>query len=226
MERAASGVDVAAIRLRANANYIAAERSEEFGAEFVGGAVRAVKNNAKSLQRSTGNYAVAEKRQVLVMKRIIGPESRQREGNALCTMLEDVRLNSFLDGIRDFHPLVGKGWHAIILIRIVRGGDDDAYVKIILAYEVGHAGSGEDSGEGGGGTTVEKAGCDYAGDMRTGFTGIGADQRMGRSVAAVKKFCDGAAKRKKSGVIEGRCTGDATNAVRAKKLSRHRVKGR
>jgi len=141
-------------------------------------------------------------------------------------MLEDIRFDFFLDGIRELHSLVGKEFYAIVVIRIVRSGDDDADVKIILTNEASNAGSRKNSSKGDGSATVEKSGGDDAGDMRAGFACVGANEGVGRRMTPVKEFGNGAAKRKESAVIEGSGAGDATNAVRSKKLPRHKVKGR
>lgn len=61
--------------------------------------------------------------------------------------------------------------------------------------------------------------------MRTGFARVRADEGVGRDVVTVEIFGNGTADREKSGVVERSSAGDATNAVRSKKLSRHRVKG-
>jgi len=137
----------------------------------------------------------------------------------------DVRFDLFLDGIGELHAFMRKKFYAVVLVRIVRGGDHDADVKIILADEASDAGSGKNSRKGNGGAVVEKASGDDAGDMRTGFARVSADERVGRRMIAMKKLRNGAAKGKESAVIEGSGTGDATDAVRAEKLSRHRVKG-
>jgi len=69
MERAAFGVDIAAVRFGADADDVATERRKKFGAELVGGAIGAVENDAETLERSSGDHATAEKIQILMMER-------------------------------------------------------------------------------------------------------------------------------------------------------------
>jgi hypothetical protein len=45
-------------------------------------------------------------------------------------------------------------------------------------------------------------------------------------MVTMKKFRDGTAQSKESGVVERRRTGDAADTVGSEKLSRHRVKSR
>jgi len=94
-------------------------------------------------------------------------------------MLEEVRFDFFLDRIGEFHSLVGKKFYAVIPVRIVRGGDDDAGVKIILANEARNPGSRKNSRERDGGAAVEKASCNDTRDMRAGFARISAYEGMG-----------------------------------------------
>jgi hypothetical protein len=121
---------------------------------------------------------------------------------------------------------VREKFDAIVLIRIVRGRDDDADVEIILADEAGDAGSGEDAGEGNGSATLDEAGGDDGGDVWAGFAGVRADKRVRGGVVAVEIFGDGKAEGEESGIVEGRSSGNAADTICSKKLSRHRVRGR
>src|SRR5438876_6449584 len=106
-------------------------------------------------------------------------------------MREDSRFDFFLDRVRKLHPFVGEKFDAIVLIRIVRSGDDDAYMEIVLADEAGNARSGKNAGEGNGGATLDEAGGHDGRYVRTGFASVGTDEGVGRSVVAVKKFGNG-----------------------------------
>ncbi len=110
---------------------------------------------------------------------------------------------------------------AVILIGIVGGGNDDANVKVIVANEAGDAWSREDSGERDRCAPMGKAGGDDGSDVGAGFAGIRADQGVGRSVVAVKKFGNGTAKGKEGGIVERGNSRDAANAVCSKELSGH-----
>ena len=61
--------------------------------------------------------------------------------------------------------------------------------------------------------------------MRTRFAGVQADKSVWRRMISVEKFGDRATECEKGGVVEGRSPGDAADAVGAKKLSGHRVRG-
>jgi len=103
----------------------------------------------------------------------------------------------------------------------VGSGHDHTDVKVILSNETGNAGGGENSGGGHGGASVGKARGDDGGNVRAGFASVRAYKRVGRRMIAMKIFGDGTAERKKSGVVERGSSGDAADAVGAKKLSRH-----
>src|SRR5262249_34913650 len=83
MKRTATGVDVPAVGFRADRNNIRTKRSKQFRGQLVGGAIGAIENNAKTLQRRAGDEATAEKRQILMVERTVGFESRQSEGQFL-----------------------------------------------------------------------------------------------------------------------------------------------
>ena len=73
---------------------------------------------------------------------------------------------------------------------------------------------------------MKQASGDDASDVRSGFAGVGANQSVRRRMIAMKEFRHGTAESKKSGVVEGRRTGDAADTVRSEILSWHSVKGR
>ena len=79
VERTAGGVDVAAVGFDADTDDVATETGEKFRAKLVGGAVGTVQNDAEAFERSAGDNAATQKIEVLMMKRSIGPESRQSE---------------------------------------------------------------------------------------------------------------------------------------------------
>ena len=71
VERAATRVDIAAVRFGADADDVITERREEFRAKLVSGAIGAVKNDAKPFVRSPGDGTAAEEVQILVMERVV-----------------------------------------------------------------------------------------------------------------------------------------------------------
>jgi len=140
-------------------------------------------------------------------------------------MFENSGFDFLFDGVWKLHAFMREEFYAIVLIRIVRSGDDNADVKVILANETGDAGSGENSCRGNGGTAVGEARSDDGSNVRTGFARVRADKRVRRRMIAMKVFGDGTAERKECGVVEGRSSGDAADTVGAKKLSRHILRG-
>jgi hypothetical protein len=141
-------------------------------------------------------------------------------------MFENASFDFLFRGIGKLHAFVGEEFDAVVLIRIVGGRDDDPNMKIIVADEAGDAGGSENTGKRNGGSALEKTSGDDAGDVRTGFAGVRANQRVRRRMVAMKKFGNGKAQSKESGVIERRGPRDAANTVCSEKLSRHRVRGR
>jgi hypothetical protein len=61
--------------------------------------------------------------------------------------------------------------------------------------------------------------------VRARFAGVQADKSVRRRMISAEKFGDRATECEKGGVVEGRSPGDAADAVGAKKLSGHRVRG-
>src|SRR5438128_6841666 len=119
------------------------------------------------------------------MKGIIGAKDRQRKRGLFGAMLENSGFDFLFDGIGEFHAFVREEFDAIVVIRIVRSGDDHADVKIILANEASDARCGENSRGGNGSAAVYEARSDDGGNVRTGFAGVRADERVGRSMIAM-----------------------------------------
>jgi len=157
MERAAAGVDVAAIGRRAHGDDIGAEGAKEFGAEFVGGAVGAIENDAEAGQARAGDDAGAEEFEIFSVEGFVGDERGGILRVRLADELDDFRFEFFFDGIGKFHACMGEKFYAVIMKRIVRSGDDDAGLEIILADEAGDAWSGDDPREGDGSAGLREA---------------------------------------------------------------------
>jgi hypothetical protein len=119
MKRTASGIDVAAVGFRGDANDVAAERGKKFRSKLIGGAIRTIKNDAKTFKVRAGNYAGAEKIEILMMQRIIRTKIWQSSRWFFGSQLENSRFDFFLNGIGKFHTFVRKKFDSIVLIRIV-----------------------------------------------------------------------------------------------------------
>ncbi|SRR5579871_1148324 len=100
-------------------------------------------------------------------------------------MFENSGFDALLDSVRKLHAFMGEKFYAIVLVRIMRRGDDDADMKIVLADKAGNAGSGENSSKGNGSAAFQKAGGNDASNVRTGFASVSTDEGVGRSVVAM-----------------------------------------
>jgi hypothetical protein len=136
-------------------------------------------------------------------------------------MLEDVSFEGFFDGIRELHARVGEKLYTIVVIRIVRGGNDDAGLKIILADEAGDAGRSNDAGKSNGRTGLRESGGEKSGNVGAGFARVHADENVGGGVFAKQICSEGAASCEKGGVIERRRAGNAANSISSEKFFGH-----
>ena len=141
-------------------------------------------------------------------------------------MPQDSRFDSLFDGVRKFHAFVGEKLYAIVLVRIVRSGNDDSNVEIVLAHEASDAGSGEHTCKRNGSAALNQAGSDDGCDVWAGFARVRGEESVRRRVVAMEIFGDGKADSEESGVVEGRTSRDAADTVCSKELSRHSVRGR
>ncbi len=139
-------------------------------------------------------------------------------------MFENVAFQFFFDGVWEFHPGVGKKLYAVVVIGIVRRGNHHAGMKIILANEAGDAGSSDDAGKSDGSASLREARGDKIGDVGAGFAGVHPDEDVSGVVVAAQMCAEGAAGGVKSGVVERRGAGDATDAVCAEEVFGHERK--
>ncbi len=91
----------------------------------------------------------------------------------------------FFNRVREFHPRMRKQLHAVVLKRIVRGGDNHAGLKIILPDKTSYTRSGNHAGEGHGGARMRETSGKQRRDVRTGFACVHADQHMSRAMFAL-----------------------------------------
>jgi len=221
IEGTAAGVDVAAIGRNTHGDDIGAESAEEFGAEFVGGAIGTVKEDAEAGEIGAGKDASAEKIEILSIERCVGDEERWIFRRWIGAVLEDVGFEDFFDGVWELHACVREKFYTVVVVRIVGGGDDDAGLKIILADEAGYAGSGDDAGKGYGCAGLREARGEESGDVGAGFAGVHADEHVSGGMFAEQIGGERAAGGEESGVIERRGAGNAANAVGSEKLFGH-----
>jgi len=136
-------------------------------------------------------------------------------------MLENVSFQLFFHGVGELHACVGEEFYAVVVVGIVRGGNDHAGLKIILADEAGNARGGDYAGESYRTAALCEASSEESGDVRAGFASVHADEDVSGRVLA-KKICgERTASGKKSGVVERRCAGNAANAIGSEKFFGH-----
>jgi len=221
MEGTAGGVDVAAIGRYAHGDDIGAESAEEFGAEFVRGAVGTVKDDAETREIGSGEDAGAEKIEIFRVEGCVGDEERWIFWRRIKAMLENVGFEGFFYGVRELHAGMGEKLYAVVVVRIVGGGDDDAGLKIILADQAGYAGRGNDTCKGYRCAGLREACGEESGDVRTGFARVHADKNAGGGVFAEQIGRERTAGGEKGGVVERRSAGNAANAIGSEEFFGH-----
>jgi len=140
-------------------------------------------------------------------------------------MLQDVGFERFLDGIGEFHARVREELYSVVVIRIVRRGDDHAGLKIILADETRHARRRYDARASNRGAAMNKAGGKERANVWPGFARVHADERVGFRVFAAQESADGAADRVKGGVVERKSSGNAADPIRSEEFFGHEILG-
>jgi len=221
MERTAAGIDVAAIGRYTHRDDIGAERTKKLGAEFIGGAIGAVQKDSKAGQFGSREDAAAKKIEIFSVERFVGDKASRIFRRRIGTVLKNVCFERFFDGIGELHAGVGEKLYAIVVIRIVRGGNNNAGLKIILADEAGDAGGGDDACKSDGRALMGEAGGKESGDVRAGFARVHADEDVSSGMFANQIGGERAAGGEESGVVEWRSAGDAANAVGSEKFFRH-----
>ncbi len=221
MERTAAGVDVAAVGRYTHRDDNGAERAEEFGTEFVSGTVGAVEDDAETGELGSRKDAAAKKIEIFGVERFVGDKERGIFRRRIGAMPKNVRFESFFDGIGELHAGVREKLYAIVVIRIVRSGNNNSGLKIILADEAGDAGGGDDARKSDGRTFMGEAGGKESGDMRAGFARVHADEDVSSGMFANQIGRERTARGEESRVVERRSAGDAANAVGTEKFFRH-----
>src|SRR5580704_2616862 len=221
MQRAAAGVDVTAIGRNTHGDDVGAEGAKELGTEFVGGAVGAVQDDAETGEIGAGKDPGAKKIEILGVEGRVGDERMWIFRRGIGAMLEDVGFEGFFDGVWELHACVREKFYAVVVVRIVGRGDDDAGLKIILADEAGDAGGGYDAGKSDGGAGLREASSKESGDVRAGFACVHADEHVGGGVLAEQIGGERTAGCEKGGVIERRSAGNAANTVGSEEFFGH-----
>ena len=136
-------------------------------------------------------------------------------------MLEDIGFERFFDGVRELHTCVREEFYAVVVVRIVRCGNNDASLKIILANETSNARSGDDACKSYRPACLGDSSGEKSGYVRTGLARVHADEDMSGGVLAAQIRSERAARGIKSGVIERRSAGNAANTVSSEECFWH-----
>jgi hypothetical protein len=157
MQRAAAGVDVAAVGRNAHGDDVGSERAEQLRAELEGCAVGAIQNDAETGELRSGNEPLPEEGQIFGVEGLISGKSREAFWDGVSSMLEDIEFELFFNRVGEFHSGVRKQFNAIVLKRIVRSGDDHTGLKVALANKAGYAGGSDHAGKGNSGASLREA---------------------------------------------------------------------
>lgn len=221
MKRTTACIDIAAVGRDAHRDDVRAKRAEELRAEFVCGAIRAIQNDSKAGKPCALKDAAAEEIEIFGVEGFIGWKQGRILGRRAGAMLEDIGFEFFLDGIREFHAGVREKFYAIVVIGIVRSGNDDAGVKIVLADEASYTWSRDNTGESDRGASLLEASGKQSGDVGTGFTRVHADENVSSGMFAQQVSGEGATCGEESGVVKRGSAGNAANTVGAEEFFGH-----
>src|SRR5580704_1184865 len=103
----------------------------------------------------------------------------------------------------------------------MRGGNNDAGLKIILADETSDAWRGDDACKSYRPTCLRDSSGEKSGDVRTGFARVHADEDVGRGVFAEQIRSERATRGIKSGVIVRRSARNPANSISSEKFFGH-----
>ena len=150
VHRAAFLVDVHAVGLIAVHENLGAKLAQDAGCGFIGRAVGAIDHDTHAFERhaaregTLGVFNVAAKRVVDAHRLANGVGGR---ADALDVAAENQLFDLPLDVVVEFVAVRTKKFNAVVVIRIVRRGDDDAGVGAQAARDIGDAGGGQRSDE-------------------------------------------------------------------------------
>src|SRR4029077_13532166 len=108
MQRAATVVDIAAIRLVVNGDHFGAEGTEQSRSEQTGGAISAIEHQFQSIEIRFGDYAPAEIRPIFFIECLIGLNRDSMRVRITAFVLVNLGCKMFLDIIRKLHPRSGE----------------------------------------------------------------------------------------------------------------------
>jgi hypothetical protein len=139
-------------------------------------AVAAIEHDAHAVEpaRDRGGQVV----QIALGQRGVG-DQRQRRTGGLSGVTEDLLLDQMLFFIRQFVTGMAEDLDAVILVRIMRGGDHHASGESSGASQIRHAGRSDDARGNRADVPLREAGGHLRGDPRSGFARVHADEHGG-----------------------------------------------
>ena len=143
MRAAAVGVDVGAVRLVVRDGQLGAEFAQNAGGRFVTGAVRDIDRDVHFFERHAraGNWSWQTRRSGRARRRCgwRGRFSRRRPDRIDLAGEDQLLRSALLDLVVQLVAVVAEKFDAVILVGIVRSGEDDAGIGAERAGDVGHA---------------------------------------------------------------------------------------
>ncbi len=176
MERAAAVVDVASVRLVVDRDHLGAERAEQRWRELARSAVGAVENEFHAREFRARNHASAQVLQVFLIERAIGRNGNPVRGRVIIFVIVNLDFEVFLDFVREFHSRSGEQFHAIVVKRIMRGGNHHAGRELVLPNQAGNARRADYARGNESHAVVGEPRSELRGNMRTRLARIHADQ--------------------------------------------------
>ena len=135
MRRAAALVDVDAVRLVIQILHLQRETAEQIPRRGRGRAVRAVDEHAQGLQILHGGGQVVE---IILRREAAGHDladlAVRLDGQL--TLAQDQLLDARLERVAELEALGREHLDAVVLVRIVRGGDDHARVRVQIDRQI------------------------------------------------------------------------------------------
>ena len=134
--------------------------------------------------------------------------------------MKDFVFHGQLQGVDELEAVGAEELDAVVAPRIVRGGDDHAGVKAVLAGQERDGGRGYDAGALDAGSGRAQAGGERGGDPGARFAGIAAEEHGGLRGGFAQRMGEGKACCVDGGGVERRFTGNGANAVGAEEFPR------
>src|ERR1700680_1377787 len=104
MQRAATIIDIAAVWLIVNCDYVGAERAKQLRPELAGGAVCAVQDEFQPRKFRARNHPAAQVGQIFLIERSISRNSNSMRRAVLSLVIVNLDFEVLSDFVRKFHP--------------------------------------------------------------------------------------------------------------------------